>query len=615
MMLVNTRTFFFIVVYVVVCESQFRDWVRDLREFFSVSDGPIRDTTEFLDIYDFIIIGAGSGGSVVANRLTENPNWNVLLLEAGRDETLLSDVPLMAAFQSSTGFNWGYKSEKMTTACLGLEAGKCNLARGKAVGGTSVINFMMYTRGNRVDYDRWAGMGNDGWSYKDVLPYFLKSENCTMCEEIDQGFHNNMGYLNIEHPGYESPFVKPFIKAGQDMGYRNNDPNGKFGLGFSKVQATLKNGRRCSAAKAFIKPIRNRPNLHISMQSRVTRILVDPITSQAYGVEFLKNKKTHAINVTKEVILSAGTFNSPHLLMLSGIGPREDLEKVDISVIRDLKVGYNLQDHMAMSTLAFLVNESVTVSDLTVQNPIDVFNFITRGKGPYTIPGGAEALAFVKTKYSSAEDDDYPDMELVLGAGALNGDVLGSFRRILGIPERTFQQVYLPYTEKPAFGIASVLLKPKSRGRVTLKDSNPLHWPIISPNYYAEEADVATMVEGIKMAISIAQSDRFQAYDTKLNKRPFPGCQDMAFGSDQYWACAVRHVSTTLGHHVGTCKMGPKDDPDAVVDPQLRIHGVTGLRVVDGSIMPNIIVGHTNAVIFMIGEKASDLIKKDWNNM
>nr|CAH7753090.1 unnamed protein product [Callosobruchus chinensis] len=598
---------------IVIGECQSPDWLKEFRKIFRAGGGVIRDTEVFRKEYDFIVIGAGSGGSVVANRLTENPNWTVLLLEAGEEENFFTDVPLMAALQSVTAYNWNYHSQKLKTACLGLNYGRCSITRGKAVGGTSVLNFLIYTRGNRQDYDSWAAMGNEGWSYDEVLPYFIRSENCTVCSQIDEEYHGINGYLNIENPGYESPFVKLFMKAGRDMGYRNNDPNGKIALGFSKVQATMKNGRRCSAAKAFLKPIQDRENLHVSKNSRATRILIDSTSKRAYGVEFWKNKQKYKIKANKEVIVSAGAINSPHLLMLSGIGPREDLERVKIPVIQDLKVGYNFQDHVAMSTLAFLVNQSVTVSDLTVQNPIDIYNYLVRGTGPYTLPGGAEALAFVKTKLSTNSTDDYPDIELVLGAGALNGDVFGSFRKLLEIPDRLFQTVYGPIISKPAFGIALVLMRPKSRGRVMLKDSNPFHWPLIYPNYYERKEDIATMVEGIKMAISIAHSEHFRPYGTHLNPHPFPQCSNLPFGSDAYWTCAIRHVSTSLGHHVGTCRMGPKGDPDAVVDPRLRVHGINRLRVVDGSVMPNIVAGHTNAPIFMIGERAADFIKEEWS--
>ncbi|VEN48812.1 unnamed protein product, partial [Callosobruchus maculatus] len=213
---------------IVVGECQSQDWLKQFRKIFRASDGVIRDTEVFQKEYDFIVVGAGSGGSVVANRLTENPKWSVLLVEAGEEENFFTDVPLIAALQSVTAYNWNYHAQKLKTACLGLNYGRCSITRGKAIGGTSVLNFLIYTRGNRQDYDSWAAMGNEGWSYDEVLPYFIKSENCTLCRQIDEEYHGKNGYLNIEHPGYESPFVKLFIKAGHDMGYKNCDINGKI---------------------------------------------------------------------------------------------------------------------------------------------------------------------------------------------------------------------------------------------------------------------------------------------------------------------------------------------------------------------------------------------------
>ncbi|XP_045467482.1 glucose dehydrogenase [FAD, quinone]-like [Harmonia axyridis] len=571
----------------------------------------IRDLSDISDSYDFIVIGAGSGGSVVANRLTENPSWNVLLLEAGGDEAFITDVPLTASLQSLTGYNWGYKGRKIKSACLGAVQQRCNLPRGKTLGGTSVINFLIYTRGNRHDYDSWERLGNQGWGFKDVLPHFIKSENCSSCMEVEEKYHGYDGYLSVEHPGYESPLVKPFIKSGIEMGYKNVDINGHSGLGFSRVQATMKHGTRCSASKAFLKPISYRTNLHISINSQVTKILINPNTKTAYGVEFVKNNVGYRVMAKKEVILSAGTFNSPQLLMLSGIGPRQHLESLGIPVVQDLKVGFNLQDHAALSTLAFLVNQSITVSDLGVQNPLHIFDYLWNGRGPYTIPGGAEALGFVKTKLNKRVEDD-PDIELVLGSGALNGDIFGAFRSLLGIPNDVFHKVYRPVVGKPAFGIATVLMRPKSRGRVFLKSKNPMSWPVIYPNYFQEEEDLWTMVEGIKIAINLTKSEHFQKYSARLHKIPMPNCEKNSFGSDGYWACVLRNYGTSLGHQVGTCKMGPATDSDAVVDPELKVHGVGGLRVVDGSIMPNVVAGHTNAVVFMIGEKASDMIKRQW---
>ncbi|XP_017775601.1 PREDICTED: glucose dehydrogenase [FAD, quinone]-like [Nicrophorus vespilloides] len=566
---------------------------------------------DFMYEYDFIVVGAGSGGSVVANRLSENWNWTVLLLEAGKDENLLTDVPLMAALQTSSSYNWGYKSEVMKSGCLGLIGKRCNIPRGKALGGTSVMNFMLYTRGNKLDYDEWESLGNKGWSYKDVFKYFLKSEDCSKCESIDKDYHANGGYLKIQHPQYNSPILKRFLKAGSELGYKISDPNGKNHIGFSQAQATMVNGRRCSANKAFLKPLlQTRPLLQVTTRARVTKILINPKTKRAYGVEVIKNRIKYVIRARKEVIVSAGTINSPHLLMLSGIGPKEDLEKVNINVIKDAKVGHNLQDHMAFSTLAFLVNQSVTVSDASVQNPSDVLNYVINGKGPFTIPGGSLGLAFIQTKY--AKKKDYPDMELVLGAGALNQDTFGTMRALLGIPDSFNERVYVPITGRPAFAIATVLMRPKSRGKIQLKDNNPLHWPKIIPNYFQNEDDVKVMVEGIKAAVAVSRTRAFADLGTRLHDIPFPGCEKLRFESDEYWSCAVRQVSTTLGHHVGTCKMGPDNHPDAVVDQRLRVKGIQGLRVVDGSVMPNIVAGHTNSVIMMIAEKASDMIKEDW---
>ncbi|KAL3278285.1 hypothetical protein HHI36_013619 [Cryptolaemus montrouzieri] len=573
----------------------------------------IRDINEFSRSYDFIIIGGGSGGSVVANRLSENPDSCVLLLEAGGDETFLTDVPLMASLQGMTRFNWRNKAKRIKTACLGAVDHRCNLPRGKALGGTSVINFLIYTRGSRHDYDEWEKLGNPGWSYNDVLPYFMKSENCTNCQDIDENYHGYDGYLNIEHPGYESPMSKAFIKSGFDLGYKNVDINAKEILGVSRVQATMRHGARCSASKAFLKPIRYRDNLHISLYSQVIKILINPITKKAYAVEFVKNNLKYIVRAKKEIILSAGTFNSPQLLMLSGVGPREHLEELGIPLIKDSKVGFNLQDHTALSTMAFLVNKSITVSDTGVQNPLHILNYLWNGKGPFTIPGGAEALAFMKTKMNK-RSENYPDIELVLGSGALNGDFYGGFRSLLGIPNNVFDRVYRPVLGQPAFGIAPVLMRPKSRGRVMLRSSNPWNLPIIDPNYFENEEDLLTMVEGIKLAIKMTKSKHFQKFHTRLHKISMPGCEEHSFGTDSYWACVLRNFATSLGHQVGTCKMGPSTDENAVVDSELKVYGVDGLRVVDASIMPNVVAGHTNAVVFMIGEKASDMIKRKWEN-
>lgn len=275
----------------------------------------------------------------------------------------------------------------------GLEQGRCNWPRGKTMGGTSVINLMVHTRGNKQDYDNWA-LENPGWSYKEILPYFIKSEKIVGIDDIDDEYHGKDGYQNVEYSKYMTPLLGTFLQSSLEFGYLKRDTNGKNQLGFSRVQANLRNGRRCSVSKAYIRPIRNRKNLHVTKESRVTKILIDPKTRRAFGIEFVKNRIRRRIRARKEVILSAGTMNSPQLMMLSGIGPKQHLEEIGIPVIQNLSVGMNLQDHISFNGLTFLVNDSVTINDQRVENVFDVYNYVVNSRGPYTMPGGAEGIIY-----------------------------------------------------------------------------------------------------------------------------------------------------------------------------------------------------------------------------
>lgn len=299
-----------------------------------------------------------------------------------------------------TGYNWGYRSDPVQKSCRRLEYGVCNWPKGRALGGSSVINFLIYTRGNARDYDEWEQVGNYGWGWKDVLPYFKKMENVKIAKFRNSPFRGNDGPLDIENSKYKTPLLDSFFEAGRDLGYSNNDPNGKSQIGFSQCQATMRFGRRCSASKAYIQPAAARSNLHISTKSWVTKVVIDQHTKTAIGVEFYKNNRKHFIKAKKEVILAAGAIGSPHLLMLSGVGPTDHLQEFSIPVVKNLKVGQNMQDHNSLSSLTFLVNQSITVSDTTAQNPLNIMNYWFKGKGPLTLPGGGEGIAFMKTNFS-----------------------------------------------------------------------------------------------------------------------------------------------------------------------------------------------------------------------
>lgn len=298
------------------------------------------------------------------------------------------------------GYNWGYRSEPVQKSCRRLKYGVCNWPKGRALGGSSVINFLIYTRGNARDYNEWEEAGNYEWGWKDVFPYYKKMENVKIPKYRNSPFRGNNGPLDIESSDFKTPLLDAFFEAGREFGYPISDPNGESQIGFSQCQATMRLGRRCSASKAYIRPAATRSNLHISMNSWVTNVVIDKNTKIAVGVEFYKNNRKHFIKVTKEIILAAGAIGSPHLLMLSGVGPSNHLKEFSIPVIQDLKVGQNMQDHNSLSSLTFLVNQSITVSDTTAQNPLNIINYWFNGKGPLTLPGGAEGMAFVKTNFS-----------------------------------------------------------------------------------------------------------------------------------------------------------------------------------------------------------------------
>ncbi|CAB0040156.1 unnamed protein product [Trichogramma brassicae] len=579
--------------------------------------------------YDFVIIGAGSAGSVLANRLSEVSQWNILVLEAGDEEESmsvlrLSNVPLMASSLYGSSFDWGYQTKpnrnRTSGYCLAMTDQKCNWPRGKVVGGTSVINYMIYSRGTRYDFDEWERLGNPGWAYRDVLPYFMKSEKCGLTEIYDARFHGRGGYLDVSHVPYNSPLIEPFIRSGYEFGYRMTDYNGAGGLGFSPVQANLRDGARFSANRAFLKPIRVRNNLSLVTKAHVMKILINPTTRRATHVRFAHGGSIHTIRARYEIILSAGTLNSPQILMLSGIGPGDHLESHGISVFEDLPVGLNLRDHVSMGALTFVVNDTVTIKEnrlksISLWSFFELIKYYGLGQGSFTAPGGAVALAFIHTDSflkNIPPPIDYPDIELVLGAGALTGDESGYLRRELGLSEQFDREVFGRAKGKvDAFSIVPVLMRPKSRGRVSLASRDPFQPPVLEPNYYESHEDLLTMVRGIKSAIKVAYSGPFRRFNTQLYNVPFPGCRHLRFGSDEYWLCAARRVSTTLGHFTSTCKMGPRDR-GGVVDPRLRVYGIKGLRVVDASVMPEIIAGHTCAPAYMIAEKAADMIKEDY---
>jgi choline dehydrogenase len=522
-------------------------------------------------MFDYIIVGAGSAGCVLANRLSADPSCQVLLIEAGGEpDTTLATIPGAAWHLQGTKLDWGYT----TTPQKQLFGRRIPYPRGRTVGGTSVLNLMMYVRGNRGDYDRWAAMGNPGWAYDDVLPYFRRSEGNTT---IADDFHGTDGPLGVATNAHRHALCARFVEAAQSVGIPYNpDFNGASQQGCGYFQATLKNGRRCSSKEAFIDPIRDRPNFKLLRNALVFRIVVE--RRQAKGVEVFVDGQNHRFEADREVVLAAGAIGSPHLLMLSGIGPAAHLSAHGIPVIADLPgVGQDLQDHIGGGAVSALLKEPMEIGGRSTDFDAALAEFEETGTG-LLATHHLDAGAFLRLDDGDAE----PDFEAVFTPS------LAEFYRTDGQPDR--MRVYL----------GGWISRPLSRGSMTLASANPLDRPLIDPNYFAEQRDLQLTVLGVRRRMEILNAAPFD--DVRLGKAD-PGDMD-----DSALELRVRRNASTIWHPTSTCRMG--SDDRAVVGPDLRVYGVDGLRVCDASVMPSMVSANTNATVVMIGEKAADLLRQ-----
>lgn len=418
--------------------------------------------------------------------------------------------------------------------------------------------------------------------------------------------------MTVQDSPYLTPLGVAFLQAGEEMGYDICDVNGEQQTGFAFYQYTMRRGARCSAAKAFVRPIQLRKNFHLSLWSHVTRVLIDPLSRTAYGVEFIREGRKEVVYAKKEVILSAGAINSPQLLMLSGVGPRNHLEQLGIRVIQDSPgVGQNLQDHIAIGGLAFLIDYEISVVMNRLVNINSALRYAITEDGPLTSSVGLEAVGFISTKYAN-QSDDWPDIEFMLTSSSTNSDAGTHVKNAHGLTDEFYNEVFSKINNHDVFGVFPMLLRPKSRGYIRLRSKNPLEHPLLYHNYLTHPQDVAVLREGVKAAIAFGETSSMKRFGSRFHSKPLPNCKHIPLFTDEYWNCAVRQYTMTIYHMSCSARMGPPNDVMAVVDPELRVYGINGLRVIDASIMPTITSGNINAPVVMIGEKGADFVKAQW---
>lgn len=563
--------------------------------------------------FDFVIVGGGSAGSVLANRLTEIEDWKVLLIEAGEDPSMLSEVPGEFLSQLHSSEDYSYNVEPERFACHGYKDKLCKWSKGKALGGSSTLNAMLYIYGSDEDYNEWSRMGNEGWSYDEVLPYFKKSQNCGHghSDEWRSKYCGHGGPLNIRYYNYSQPEVQEMVlRAAREMGIPILDTiNGDKFVGYGIAQGTLDKGRRMSVSKAYLSPIKNRINLYVMKSTRADAILLD--NARAVGVRVtLKDGRSIDVKASKEVILSAGSVATPQLLMLSGIGPEEHLREMGIPRVVDLPVGKNLQDHVTWFGL-HLIFENRNATPPSPTYMLDAaYEYLMHNRGPLASSIGHDLMGFVNVHDPSAK---YPDIQFIYSHipqwhTSMAISYFNGFHMDTEIARRMAEIL----TEADILQCFSILLKPKSVGEIRLRSKNPADPVRICANYFSEQEDLDTMLKSLNFLKKMLNTETFKRYEVRLRHLDIPDCRHTKFDSEEYWRCNLRHMSSTIFHPVGTTKMGPQGDPTAVVDPRLKVHGIRRLRVIDASIMPTISGGNTNAPTIMIAEKGADFIKEDW---
>ncbi|XP_075973734.1 glucose dehydrogenase [FAD, quinone]-like [Anticarsia gemmatalis] len=516
--------------------------------------------------YDYIIVGCGTAGSVIAHRLATETNYTFIVLEAGSRSHDLLEAPVLGPFMHGSVFDWQYQTVPQEHACFGMKDKKCKLAQGKIIGGSSKLNNMIHIRGNLSHYSQWF---HGKYDEKYIKKQFELIEN---------------NVLHLSDIQYQSELSETVLKAAKELGYENIDLD--FKLGFMKTIVSQKNGKRWSTSdKLDI-------SKYVISNVMVEKVIFDGNTAK--GVIIIMLNKKHTIFARKGVILSAGAINTPKILQLSGIGPKNLLESLGMPVVKNLPVGCNLQDHIGSGLDFVLFNNSISISAMDMINPIHVLQYLLNGKGPWTTPG-CEVIGFLSTK--NKPEPDILFMVLPVGISSDRGSLL---KNNVNIDNEAWSKYFSKTFDKYTGTIMPIILHPKSKGVVFINSTNPNDPPLIDPKYLSHKKDRETLINGLKLVMKFVNTNAIQNIGGFINPIHYPGCEQFEIFTDSYFDCYIKHLTLTSYHPIGTCSMGLPTSKNSVVDTSFRVLGVNRLYVADASVLPTMPSGNINAAVAMM---------------